>query len=408
MKNAAAFRMLTDIVRACPDPLIIVVSAMGKATNRFEEIVRLAWRGSEEYVAGIEALKQYHLEVVRQLIPDGEDRIYQTLEELFEIVGARVTSFRDKDFNLFYDQVVSLGEVISTRIVSRYLSLNGLENNWVDIRECLVTDENFRDASIDFDASEKRLKGRMDFQDCSRYICQGFIGGSGSGLTTTLGREGSDFTAAVLGHVFHASSVTLWKDVEGIFNADPAVFREVTLLEQISYQEMIELAYYGAKVIHPKTIKPLRQKQIPLLVKSFFHPGNMGTSIGEYSSISRKVPITILKEKQILISISLQDLSIISESHISKLFGLLYRFRLKANLLQHSAVSFSVCVDEPRGREVEDVIGILKMEFKVLYNDALTLITIRNYTEDSIREMTKGKRIYVEQRSRSTVQYITS
>ena len=407
VKDAAAFHLMKNIVTSCNEPLIVVVSAMGKTTNRLENIARLGLAGGHDYLSELDSLKAYHIDIVKSLINDPGDPVYQRVEGYFAEIEKQIEGNKALDFNLYYDQVVSFGEVISTTIVSRFLQLEGLANEWVDIRPLLITDENYRDATVDFQESATRIGNIFRFDDTKIYVTQGFIGSATNGKTTTLGREGSDFTAAILANILNGQHLTLWKDVEGIYNADPALFDRVSLLESVSYQEMIELAYYGAKVIHPKTIKPLRQKQIPLLVKSFYHPGREGTRITEVSAGREKIPITILKQEQVLISISLEDLSFISESHISRLFSLLYRFRLKANLMQHSAVSFSVVVDEPRGREVLDLISILRREFKVLYNDKLTLSTVRHYTDDSILAVTSGKKIYLEQRSRGTAQYLT-
>lgn len=408
VKNESAFQMLRNIVSACSDELVIVVSAMGKTTNKLEWIVKAAASGLDNVDRNIILLENYHLEIAEKLMPAKAYAVREEIKALFLEIIQQVEKYKGLDFNFFYDQVVSMGEIISTRIVSRYLEYEGISNELIDIRELLKTDENYRDASIDFVASSRRLEQAVTFDRVSRYVTQGFIGSAENGNTTTLGREGSDLTAAILGNIMNAESVTLWKDVDGIFNADPALFENVSMLDKISYQEMIELAYYGAKVIHPKTIKPLFSKNIPLQIKSFYNPDNKGTAVGDFSKLPVNIPNIIIKKDQVLLSISLDDLSFISESQISKFFSLLYKFRLKANLMQHSAISFTVCVDEPRGKEIEDVIEILRKEFKVLYNEKLTLITIRNYTEESINEHLNEKKVYVEQRSRNTVQYLVN
>lgn len=406
VKNAEAFHFLKAIVADCSDQLIVVVSAMGKTTNGLEEIVKVASKGSSDYRKNLNRIREYHLSILEALIPERSDPVYREIDDQFNELESRIIRYKDQEFNLFYDQVVSLGEVVSTMIVSRFLNYQGIENVWTDIREMLVTDENYRDAAVDFESSADNILSAFDFKRANCYVTQGFIGSARNGNTTTLGREGSDFSAAILANICGAVSVVLWKDVEGIFSADPALFENVTLLPRISYQEMIELAYYGAKVIHPKTIKPLRKKRIPLYVRSFYNPEKKGSRISEIEEPDRKVPIIIIKEDQILVSISLEDLSFITENHISKLFGLLNTFRLKANLMQHSAVSFSVAVDKPRGKEVQELVDILRKEFRVLYNDRLILATIRHYSEESINDLISGKKIYVEQRSRNTVQYL--
>jgi aspartate kinase len=406
VKDAASFRRLKNIISSEKSDLIVVVSAMGKTTNRLEEIVKFYWRNSPEYVMKISELKQFHMEIAQELMGN-ENNIREKIEGLFQMLKQQLEDNKGEDFNLFYDQVVSMGEILSTNLVSMFLQSEGLENEWMDIRKLLITDNNYRDAAVNLAESSRQLREYTERSNANIFITQGFIGSDQSGKTTTLGREGSDYTAALLASFFDAKKIILWKDVPGIFNADPALFKDVKRLERIHYQEMIELAYYGAKVIHPKTIKPLRTKEIPLSVQSFYTPEAPGTLIGNFPDEKRSIPCIIVKSDQVLISISLNDLSFINESHISTLFGLLNRFRLKANLMQHSAISFTICVDEPRGREVKDLISILRKEFKVLYNDQLNLLTIRSYSDESIRDNTKGPKIYVEQRSRTTVQYLT-
>ncbi len=407
VKDADSVSLLQNIISKCPDDLIVVISAMGKTTNKLEGVVESASKGGKEYVDQLSSLKDYHMNISRELILDPSNPVFDKIEAVFKEIDTHVKQFREEDFNLFYDQVVSFGEILSTSIVSHYLEYKGLNNKWVDIRKVFQTDDNYRDAGIDFINTRAKCEETFTFKGCTVYLTQGFIGTGQGGKYTTLGREGSDYSAAVLANFLDAQNVILWKDVAGIFNADPARFKEVTLLEKIRYQEMIELAFYGAKVIHPKTLKPLKDKLIPLYIKSFYDPEKTGTIVGEFNDKVVKVPVIILKDNQVLVSISLKDLSFISEDHISKLFSLLDNFRLKANLIQHSAVSFSVCVDAPRGQEVEELISILRGEFKVLYNDGLNLLTIRNYTEEDILIHTANKKVLVEQRSRNMVQFVT-
>lgn len=406
MKSEDAFRLLKSIICDCKDQVIVVVSAMGKTTNNLEEIVKLAFKENDLYKEKLQASLDYHLGIIKQLLNGDADELSTEIQNLFEHIESQINQYKGAEFNFFYDQIVTMGEILSTRIVSYYLNEKGMSNTWVDIRKCMRTNSNFRDAAVDLQISQDKVRQVFNFKSSSCYITQGFIGSDPDGHSTSLGREGSDYTAALLANMLNANHVILWKDVAGIFNADPAVFSEAVLLKKVRYQEMIELAFYGAKVIHPKTIKPLREKEIPLFVKCFFHSEGAGTQVGNYEDLPRPVPNIILKNDQVLISISMGDLSFITEKHLSKLFNLLNRFRLKANMMQHSAVSFSVCVDEPRGREVKDLIEILRKEFKVLYNDKLTLYTIRHYDEDAINSLTTDQKIFVEQRSRNTVQYL--
>lgn len=408
VKSIVSLNFLKSILSACSDQVVVVVSAMDKTTNRLEEIVKLAARGKQEEAdEKLQAVIQYHKHIADALSPQGVEEIHRLIEDVANQIRTRITEYKGADFNFFYDQVVTLGEVLSTRIVSHFLSMNGISNEWMDIRGLLKTNSNYRDAQVDLKTSESNIKKAFSFAQTRCYVTQGFIGSEEEGNYTSLGREGSDYTAALIASMLNAKMVTLWKDVAGIYNADPAHEKDLTLLKKVRYQEMIELAYYGAKVIHPKTIKPLRSKQIPLFVKCFFDPEQPGTEINEFPGMKSVIPVIIRRHNQVLISITLSDLSFITEKHLSKLFKLLYRFRLKANMMQHGAVSFSFCVDEPRGREVYEMIDILRSEFKVLYNEKLTLTTIRHYDEKSIQKQTGGRKIFVEQRSRSTVQYLT-
>jgi aspartate kinase len=405
VKDANAVRQLSKIVQDCKENLVVVISAMGKTTSRLEEILKHSFREDESHLPFIQKLKDDHFSIVHDLFRENVP-LENEISELFETIKINCKRNHDKGFNFVYDQVVSFGEIISTKIVSAYLSNQGIPNRWVDIRPVLVTDKNYREANINIVSSKKNSLVNFKSGHKEIYITQGFIGSDPEGFTTTLGREGSDYSAALLAGFLGAKSLTLWKDVAGIFNADPALFEDVTLLRELSYQEVIELAFYGARVIHPKTIKPLKINGIKLYVKCFFYPENKGTIVGSDSSVVSNIPIFVIKEKQVLISISLRDLSFLTEYHISQLFGLLDSFRLKANVIQHSAISFSVCVDTPIGKEIEELIASLKVNFKVLYNKNLQLITIRNYTEKDIQRLTKDKKIFIEQRSRNTVQFV--
>jgi len=406
VKDANAVRQLKNIVGNCNGNLIVVISAMGKTTNKLENILWHAFKRDGTHLPLIKKLKTYHLAIVNDLLPDNREMIDE-VNKIFASIEENCTNYQNKGYDFAYDQIVSYGEILSTKIVSTFLNQEGISNNWIDIRNVFKTDSNYREANIQLEETSENSSEKFDFNTSQIYITQGFIASDQNGNTTTLGREGSDYTAAFLGRALKAENVTLWKDVAGIYNADPAIFDDVILLKELSYQEMIELAFYGARVIHPKTLKPLKDVGIHLYVKCFYDPDKRGTIVFEDAISNTRVPVFILKDKQVLISISLRDLSFISENHISRLFSLLNKFRLKANVIQHSAVSFSVCVDTPLGKEIEDMIAILKEDFKVLYNKNLQLVTIRNYTETDIHKMISGKKIYIEQRSRNTVQFVT-
>lgn len=406
VKDANAVRQLKNIIQYSDEKLLIVISAMGKTTNRLEEILAHAFRNDASHLTLIQKLKSDHVNLIEELFDvPGEIRI--EIEEVFSKIKRNCSELRPGNYDFAYDQIVSFGEIISTKIVSAFLVQEEIINKWVDIRQVFKTDSNYRDSQIHIEETSKRTLEAFNFNQAQIFITQGFIASDLDGNTTTLGREGSDYTAALLASILKAKKVILWKDVAGIFNADPALFRDVVLLKELKYQEMIELAFYGARVIHPKTLKPLKEEGIPLYVKCFYDPDKEGTIVFEDAFSNSKIPVYILKEKQVLISISLRDLSFVAEEHISRLFSLLDKFRLKANVIQHSAVSFSVCVDIPLGKEIEEMIGILKLDFKVLYNKGLQLLTIRNYIEADVRKMISEKKIYIEQRSRNTVQYVT-
>jgi aspartate kinase len=406
VKNAQAVMKISKIIGTASQPLIVVVSAMGKTTNRLEAFLDEGLKGSGKHHEILNELKTEHIRIIKELIPDPAHPIYNEVEGFFQEAAALIQLHRNKDYNFIYDQVIPLGELISTKIVNAWLVQAGITSRWIDIREILKTDSNYREAIIDHTVSEKLCRSGFAVSDPLCFVTQGFIGSDSEGFTTTLGREGSDYSAALLANYLDSESVTLWKDVDGIYNADPAIFSNVNKIEALSYQEVIELTYYGAKVIHPKTIRPLFDKQIPLFVKSFNNPENDGSIVGKSVQSAHQQPIIIILENQVLISISKKDLSFISELNLSFLFDLLHTFRLKANLMQHSAVSFSICVDIPKGKALEELIELLQKEFKLLYNTGLKLITIRNYNIKLITELIGKKEVLVEQRSRQTAQFI--
>lgn len=406
VKNADAVKNLVPIIRAAKKPMIIVVSAMGKTTNRLEIILEESRKKDGEQHKLLAALMNEHLVLLQALFEDHNQQIFADVKSVFEEVSNAINNHADQDYNFLYDQVIAAGELVSSRIIGAWLVKQGIENKWIDARKVIQTDSTYREAVVDQLASTHLCKQIFKTSEVSCFVTQGFIGSDEKGFTTTLGREGSDYTAALLANFMEAESVTLWKDVEGIYNADPALFDKVQKVPSLNYEDVIELTYYGAKVIHPKTIKPLADKRIPLFVKSFNNAVAPGTIVGERRADEKEVPFIIVLEKQVLISISKNDLSFVSEINLRQLFDLLHNFRLNVNLMQHSAISFSVCVDAPRGKEVVDLVEALSQEFKVLYNTGLKLITIRNYTDKLIRELIEGKKVLLEQRSRHTVQFV--
>ncbi|MCB2220115.1 MAG: aspartate kinase [Bacteroidetes bacterium] len=406
VKNADAVKNLAQIIVRAKRPLIVVISAMGKTTNGLEAILDESRKpnGNSDFL--LEQLFVQHRSILDALFDKPDHPVYAFVKRLFDEAATTIKEYADRDYNFLYDRVISIGELVSTQIVSAWLAKEGIDNQWTDIRDLLKTDSNYREAIVDSEVSGENCRHYFQKNATGCYITQGFIGSDQAGHTTTLGREGSDYTAALLAYFLDAEEVILWKDVEGIYNADPAFFKEVQKVEKLDYQEVIELTYYGAKVIHPKTIKPLYDKQIPLYVKSFHAPEKSGTTVGSQGLQTERLPFIIVLENQVLISISNKDLSFISEFNLIRLFDLLHSFRVKANLMQHSAISFSFCVDTPRGQAVEELIRQLQKDFRVLYNKGLRLVTIRNYTQELINDWSENGQVLVEQRSRYTAQLV--
>lgn len=406
IKDARGVKNLFRIVKSVSDKLIIVLSAFGKTTNALEEIHKLSYDNLSLCNDKIKNLFLYHYRIMDELFDDKNHPIFGIIKSDFDHLQKYVESREYSSFDEKYDQIISFGEIFSTKIVSEYLNKKGFTNQWIDIRKFLVTDATFRDAEVDFPLSEKKIKSTFNFNHNGiYYITQGFIGGTKTGLTTTLGREGSDYTAALLAYFLDAAEVVVWKDVEGILNADPQYFTETSKLNKLSYQETVELAYFGAKVIHPKTIKPLHNKNIPLKVKSFMNPKGDGTIIQCFEEYEGDLPVIILKKQQVLVSLFPKDLSFVIEDELSKIFKYLSEHRIKVNLIQNSAISFSFCFDNTQNK-VKKLIAHLKEDFKVLYNDNLELLTIRHYSDQAIDKVTKGRKIFIEQRSRHTAHFV--
>lgn len=404
VKNAEGVKNLLSILKSTKQKVVVVVSALGKTTNALEEILKLSMEGND-FKEKLNNLKEFHLEIVQNLFEDGKQTIQELLEKEFEQLNDILLNIKLNNYDFKYDQVVSFGEIFSTRIISEFLTKNDYSNKWVDIRENLITDKTYREAKIDWNVSKSKIRNLMKFNNTSAYITQGFIGGTVDGAVTTLGREGSDYTAAVLANILNAEKVVVWKDVDGILNADPQYFEATDKLDKLSYQETVELAYFGAKIIHPKTLKPLHNKNIPLQVRSFINKDNQGTIIHCYQEYDQNYPIYILKKSQVLISLFPKDLSFVIEDELSKIFNYLSEHRIKVNLIQNSAISVSFCVDNTNNK-VKKLIEHLKEDFKVLYNDKLELLTIRHYTQEAIDKVIKGKKIYIEQRSRHTAHFV--
>ncbi len=396
VKDAAGVRNLARIVQA--QNAVIVVSAMGKTTNALEAIVRsYVDRQTDEVRSRTAALRTYHETIMDELAGD-----FAAVRQTFDLLDAYLTQPPTGTYDEIYDQIVSLGEVLSTQIVAAHVAHSGVPTHWLDARQVIRTDATFREGRVDWTETSRRIANA--FTGDTTIVTQGFIGQTGDGRTTTLGREGSDYTAAIFAHCLKAESVTIWKDVPGVLNADPKYFDETVLLETLTYQDAIELAYYGATVIHPKTIKPLQNRGIPLYVRSFVRPDAPGTVIGNYEQ-GLTIPSFIFKISQVLISLHPTDFSFIAEDNLSRIFGRFAQAGVKINLMQNTAISFSVVVDNNPDR-VPALLEQLRQDFRVNYNDELELITIRYYDQNTIDRVLVEKKLLLEQKSRYTVQLV--
>lgn len=404
VKDPDGIRNLARIAGEVKDDLVIVVSAFGKTTNALESLLRSWIQGDSGYRDQLENLYLYHSGVAEELFA-GSDPSKDRLENSFATLREYLLKPGHSSYDFEYDQIVSYGELWSTMIVSGYLAANGFINEWIDIRTSLVTDDRYRDANILWNESSHRIKTVMDFTRCHAYVTQGFIGGTVSGQSTTLGREGSDFTAAILANILDAGSVTVWKDVPGILNADPKWLDDATQIGEMSYREAVEMTFSGAKVIHPKTIKPLQNKNIPLYVKSFLEPGKRGTAVVAEPELRRIIPVFIRKENQVLLSLLPRDFSFVMGDNLSIVFQLFKNHGIKVNLVEASAVSINVCVDDERGR-VEELLSDLRNDYSAVYNTGVELLSVRHYNEEALRRLTSGREILLEQRTRSTARYV--
>ncbi|HEY6915767.1 MAG TPA: aspartate kinase [Paludibacter sp.] len=398
VRSAEGIRNIARIVSEVSDNLFIVVSAMGKTTNAMEVVLDCFMKA--DHAGAIEKLvevENYHREIIAELFADkmvGENAV----EPLFTELEKQIIEGVGDDYDRWYDRLVSYGELISTKIVSAFLAESGSANTWLDMRGLIVTDSNFREANVHMQESQLRLKKAADYKQNRIYIGQGFIGANIKGDPTTLGREGSDYTAAVVGNLLDAESVTIWKDVPGILNADPRIFEGTVHIPELTYLDAVELAYSGAQIIHPKTIKPLENKHIPLYVRPFGSPEEAGSVIKATTEKPIDVPVLILRKNQVLVTIRPRDFSFVLEESLSKAFSVMNKHRLKIALIQSSAVSISVCVDN--SRYLTGALDELGNDFKVTYNDALELLTIRGTNDEIVQKYTTGRTLLLSQRTR--------
>jgi len=403
VKDAEAVKNVAKIINSQPGNMVVVVSAMGKITNLLETLVKAYFEKAERKWEIFQQFKNYHLEITNQLFENNgtPETVLAQFAEL-EIKLKKSPSF---DYNYEYDQIICFGELISSQIVSDYLNFTGIANQWIDIRNCLRTDEMYRDANVDWGLTEELANEVFDFDKQRLYLTQGFIGSTITNQTTTLGREGSDFTAAILGNVLNAESVTIWKDVPGVLSADPKKMDGTVKISALSYREAVEMTHSGAQVIHPKTMKPLHNKRIPLYVKSFLSPDEPGTVIHAIDHKIELPPIFIMKENQILITLSPKDFSFISIEDINRVVNFLLENRVKITLMQQSAIDLNLVLDAPEANW-EGIFNELSPYYTLRYNTDLMLVTIRHYTEEVLDWMVKEKDIYLEQHSRLTARML--
>lgn len=406
VKDAAAVRNMTSIVnRFNDDALVIVVSAMGKTTNALEKVNRLRFDGAS-YNEPLAEIRHYHEQIIDDLFGDdsaGRLVLDERLRELDSVLAKPCSTHFDRE----YDQIIVFGELISTAIIEAWFRRCAVDSAWFDAREIIATDSRYRDARVDWNRSAHQLSGiREALAKGKRCVVQGFIGKDDSGYSTSLGREGSDFTAAIMAYLLDAADVTIWKDVPGMLNADPKWFDNTVKLDSISFKEAIELAYYGASVIHPKTIKPLQNKGIPLYIKSFLDPDASGTIIHEHTDNDSLVPSYIFKGNQVLLSISTRDFSFVVEDNLKEIFDAIAQAGVRIHLMENSAISFSVVFDYD-DYKLKILTEQLNTNYSVRYNEPLTLITIRHWDEAIVEKLTAGREVLLEQRSRHTLRMLT-
>lgn len=385
--------------------LFIIVSAMGKTTNALEKVFEGVQKGdqklSKEHIA---QLREYHTAIISDLWhgPKKLDRVETLFDELEQVTANTV--YRAEDAELWYDQIVAYGELVSTTIISEYLAYAGVPNRWIDMRQCMRTEQRHKDAEVNIEESKRLLQAALKESDATIFVGQGFIGGAPDGTTTTLGREGSDYSAAVVANILDAESMAVWKDVDGVLNADPKIFPDAEKIDELNYLDTIELAYSGAQIIHPRTIKPLQNKNIPLYVRPFGDKLKPGTVIRGMSA-PVNVPILILKKDQVLLTIRSRDFSFVLEEKFAGIFSLLERYRVKANLIHNSAINLSLCVDNSWhiGEAVE---ALREAGFDVMQAENMELLTIRGYTDELWRRYACGPQVFVQQATQATVRIV--
>ncbi len=405
VKDAEGIRNVHSVLQTVGfEDVLLVISAMGKTTNALEIVIKNYFEKSAALQSSVQEVKKYHNQILLDLFEDEKNTVFTDVNSLFTELDHFLSQNKSPNYNFVYDQVVSYGELISTTIISHYMNFMEIKTQWLDVRDFIKTDNNYRDATVDWDLTQKTISKNVKKKILN--VTQGFLSSDKNNFTTTLGREGSDYTAAIFAYCLNAESVTIWKDVPGVMNADPRYFENASLLNQISYREAIELAFYGATVIHPKTLQPLQKKEIPLFVKSFINPTLPGTSVSKGADLEPHLPCFIVKKNQLLLSLSSIDFSFIMEENISEIFALLHDYKMKVSLIQNSAISFSVCIDDKFGN-FNELKTILSMKFQIAYNENVSLYTIRHFDEKAAQMVEQNKDVLLKQVSRETMQIVT-
>lgn len=403
IKNSTNIKKVAKIINTidCSNT-IIIVSAIDKTTNAFENIIELYLDDSDEFKNSINELHDFHIKILNELFTENH-AIYKIIKEDFMEIYNFFKKNKSPNYNFIYDQIISYGEILSSKILNEYLNTIGIKSSFKDVRELIKTDSYYRNSNINWEVTKKNILAANFNPNIT--LTQGFIASNEDNFTTTMGREASDYTAAVFAYCLSANSVTIWKDVDGILNADPKKFKNTVLLEKISYDEAIELAFYGASVVHPKTIQPLQKKEIPLFVKSYNNPNAIGTCVSKSKELFPKIPCYILKENQILMSISSLDFSFTINDKTKSILNLLSNYKIKINLTQNSAISLTLCVDDDYNN-IDKLTNELKSNFKIHIEKKLKLYTVRNLEKKSIDQFKKGKNIIIEQLYNNTSQFI--
>lgn len=406
VKDSTAIKNICQIIGKVKRPLTVVISAIGVTTNLLEELVDAYFSGSDKALRLFDLLKRNHTSVIEDLFEEVPKSLLSEINALFIELETKISKPSSDQFNYEYDQVIGFGELLSTKIVSAYLNSIGQTNKWVDVRTCLDSDDNYVDANIHWESSEEKANKVFEENPTALYVTQGFIARDSKGNTTSLGREGSDYTAAILAHILGAEKMIIWKDVLGILNADPDYFEKTTKIDLIPYHEAIELSYYGARVIHPKTIKPLQAKKIPLWVKSFIDPSQKGTLITKGEQPQPLLPNYIVKKRQLLVTLKPLNFSFIGEKDLVFIFTLVTKYRIKLNFTQNTAVSFAFCANSS-ARNMQDLVKELEEKYEVELSEDLELITVRHYTPTTIEEIQNKHHVLVEQKNSNTAIYLT-